>query len=336
MRVLTIDGKDYMLPNALNPFQKEMYIHLINWKWKHITEDPGTDRGNKYDAILPDSYADKLSMLYPEITAALERHLKKFPFRRHIYFNHMASSQAANINLFLPILTHKNADAILSALKPDFASLAMSELDLGFRIEFWDEPFGNLGDKTKVSGTDSDIAIAYHNHQGELCLWLIEHKLTEREFTECGGSRSKAKKDKHDCTKSFAAILNDKHSCYYHDVCKFNYWDITEANRAFFANHAEFDSCPFRMGMNQLWRNQLLALSIEKDDQQPYKHVTFSVVKHPRNWHLDKTLEVYKNLIGCNPKFTIFTSAKVVDTANSKGDAELAKWVKWYKDLYML
>jgi hypothetical protein len=52
----------------------------------------------------------------------------------------MASSQAANINLFLPVLLHPAADANLASLKPDFAALARSELDHGYRIEFWDEP----------------------------------------------------------------------------------------------------------------------------------------------------------------------------------------------------
>jgi hypothetical protein len=72
--------------------------------------------------------------------SALQEHLLKYPFRIHTYFYHMASSQAANINLFLPVLLHPAADANLASLKPDFAALARSELDHGYRIEFWDEP----------------------------------------------------------------------------------------------------------------------------------------------------------------------------------------------------
>jgi len=29
------------LPGSLNPFQQKLYIHLINWKWRHITREPG-------------------------------------------------------------------------------------------------------------------------------------------------------------------------------------------------------------------------------------------------------------------------------------------------------
>ena len=122
----------------------------------------------------------------------------------------MASSQAANLNLFLPIVLNPNASAVFAKLKPDFARLAVSQLDHGFRIEFWDEPYGNLHDKSKAAGTDADIAIAYYNHRDELCLWLIEHKLTEAEFTTCGGAKRPRKRPMHDCSKSFAEILANK------------------------------------------------------------------------------------------------------------------------------
>lgn len=336
MKIYTIDGNNYRLPNTLNRFQQDLYVHLINWKWKYVTREPGRDRGNLYDAILPDAVADSYPMLYPALTGALERHLEKFPFRIHKYFNHMASSQAANINLFLPVLQHPRAATILRKIKPDVARLARSQLDSGYRIEFWDEPFGNLADKTKVSGTDADIAIAYTNHEDELCLWLVEHKLTEDEFTPCGGFKSRGRQARHDCSRPFADILVDKHLCYYHDAKQFKYWDITATNQAFFPNHAEFAHCPFQGGLNQLWRNQLLALSVEGDERQPYKQVSFSVVHHPGNSHLGKSLAAYQELIANNPKFSVFTSGDVIAAAAALDDPELNQWTAWYRELYNL
>ena len=336
MKTITVAGKDYKLPNSLNAFQQQLYVHLIDWKWAHITHEAGLARNIPYDAILPEHYAGQYPMLYSEIVPELKKHLNKFPFRIHKYFNHMASSQAANINLFLPVLLNPNANAVLTAIKPDFSRLATMHLDQGYRIEFWDEPFGNLGDKSEVSGTDSDIAIAYYNHHDELCLWLIEHKLTEGEFTTCGGFKSRGRQARHDCGKPFLNILADKHLCYYHDVRHFNYWNIADTNQTFFANNAKHVQCPFRGGMNQLWRNQLLGLSIEQDERQPYQHVTFSVVKHPRNNYLDKSLAEYKDLIANNPKFSVFTSLDVVIAATSLRNSELDRWGAWYRDLYAL
>jgi len=339
MKTQQIDGQDYRLPSSLNAFQQDMYVHLINWKRQHVTREPGIGpRGLHYDAILPDSYADQYPFVYPDVVDSLKQHRLSYPFRTHLYFNHMASSQAANINLFLPLLQHANVNAILGRLKPDFARLATEKLDRGYQLEFWgDKPNGgHLNDKKKVSGTDADIAIAYYNHEGELCLWLIEHKLTEDEFTDCGGYKSnqKHKNPRRDCRKSFAELVADKHWCYYHDKCHFAYWDITADNQAFFANGAGFTGCPFRGGLNQLWRNQLLGLSIEQDTSQGYKHVTFSVVKHKGNISLDKSLDRYRELIAHNPKFSVFTSTDVIEAAGMCRDAELDKWIAWYRDLY--
>lgn len=336
MKKYEIDGQEYWLPSRLNDFQLQMYVHLINWKWKHITRERGLSGGLEYDAILPDRYADALKVVYPDIIPAVKAHQSKFLFRIHKFFNHMASSQAANINLFIPILTHRDANQVLNAINPQFDRLATDQLDKGWRIEYWDEPFGTLGDKTDISGTDSDIGIAYYNKAGELCLWLIEHKLTEAEFTTCGGYKSKGRKPRHDCSQCYADILAKKEICYYHDVKKFNYWNITGANSSFFVNHADYESCPFVAGENQLWRNQILALAIEQDDRQPYKHVHFSVVKHPRNTALDTTLASYSHLIGNNPKFNTFSSLDLVLAAEAVKDKGLENWITWYKDLYML
>ena len=338
MKIIIQNGQGYRVPDILNPFQKELYIHLINWKWDHITREAGVDRDVLvYDAVIPKKqYEVQLPQLYPTIVTAFKEHHKKYQFRIHKHFFHMASSQVANVNLFLPILRHPNASAVMSQIKPDFAHLAVDELDQGYRIEFWDEGFGGLGDKRGTTGTDSDIAIAYYNHQDQLCLWMIEHKLTEKEFTNCGGAKSKRRKERHNCNKAYSEILSNKSLCFYHDMNKYNYWTITETNQDFFSKNSSYVQCPFRSGLNQLWRNQLLGLSIEQDERQPYKHVTFSVVKHPRNVHLDKSLAEYRQLIADNLKFSVFTSADVIAAASTLQDPELDKWIAWYKGLYAL
>lgn len=336
MKIYTIEGQEYRLSNTLNPFQLEMQVHLVNWKWAHITRAPLLHRGHPNDALLPEPFASRYAMLYPSIRSTFKLHQQNFPFRSHRYFNHVASSQVANVNLFLPVVLHSNANVILRELNPDFARLALSELDHGYRLEYWDEPYGTLGDRTPISGTDADIAIAYYNHENELCLWMIEHKLTESEFTVCGGSKSKGRTAIHDCSKSFSEILADKQVCYYHSTNCYNFWNITDANRAFFVNHAKHLKCPFMGGMNQLWRNQLLGLSIEQDERQPYKHVIFSVVKHPRNTYLDQSLAEYEDLVANNPKFSVFTSKDVLGAAADLQDPELDQWIAWYRDLYAI
>ncbi|MBE0576859.1 MAG: hypothetical protein IH613_13300 [Desulfuromonadales bacterium] len=335
----------YKLPTQLNPFQKKLYRHLIQWKWHHITTEPGIARGREYDAILPDHFvqSEQLPHIYPTILDVLASHRKMNDFRIHQHFYHMASSQAANINLFLPLLHHPEVDTLFRSIKPDFASLAKDHLDQGYCIEYWGGNFGGghggkgiLGDKSSMAGTDSDIAIAYLNYKGEHCLWLIEHKLTEKEFTECGAYKSKGRRPRHDCTQRFSEIATNKNLCYYHDVRRFKYWELTEQHRNLFVQDNLHKNCPFKGGMNQLWRNQLLGLAIENSQDNPYQNVCFSVVKHPKNDALDATIASYKELIAYNPKFSVHNSDEFVSAAHAISDPELAKWVSWYRDLYQV
>ena len=343
MKTETINGSTYKLPNELTAFQKEMYIHLINWKWQKLgIKKPGIYKYKgediSYDAIIPKVVHKNYPLIYSPILNDLLKHQEKYPFKLHLHFNHMASSQAANVNLFLPILLSTKSDDIFRQLKPDFKSLEKEELYKGFRIEFWDgngKDKGILGDHNARSGTDSDIGIAYRNNEDELCLWLIEHKLTEKEFTTCGASKSNNRDEaRHDCNLSFSEILRHKNKCYYHDIRKNNYWNITEKHQAFFSNHNKFGTCPFRGGMNQLWRNQLLALALE--DEGKYKHVYFSVVNYPENEALNQSISDYKKLVNGNPKFSVLSSKTVVDKVKEIQCKELNDWVNWYSKLYKI
>lgn len=341
MKTEIINGNSYRLPGSLSQFQKDMYVHLINWKWNKLgIKELGNYRYKgktfQYDAILPESCHKDYPLIYSEILDDLLVHQEKYPFKLHQHFNHMASSQAANVNMFLPVLLSPKANEILKQLKPDFQTLEVDELYKGFQIEYWDgKGKGLLGDHNARSGTDSDIAIAYQNKSNESCLWLIEHKLTETEFTTCGGAKSKNRdSENHNCDSQFIELIANKQQCYYHDVRQSNYWSITDKNQTFFAKHHQYKKCPFIGGMNQLWRNQLLALALENEGR--YKHVYFSVVHHPENKALETSMNEYKALVNNNQKFSSFTSDNVVDIAKKQNDKNLNEWVKWYVELYKI
>lgn len=337
---------NYKLPGRLTDFQREMYIHLIEWKWKHITRETGVVekkdkngyiRRTEYDAILPLSVRDAYPLIYPDVLEDFLAHCDRFYVRLHDYFHHMASSQAANINLFLPVLLHSRAAEVLRQVKPDFARLATNELYKGFRIEFWDgnsfKDKGLLGDHNRKSGTDSDIGIAYFNQEDDLCLWLVEHKLTESEFTTCGGYRSEENTNKERCFNSFNTILADKDLCHYHRINRYEYWNLTDTNKDLFINALTETQCPFMDGVNQLWRNQLLGLGLEQ--QCKFKHVFFSVVKHPDNNAINEVLSKYQWLISNDIRFNWFPSCEMIYAAEAMNNEALDAWAAWYRDLYM-
>jgi hypothetical protein len=338
MKIYDVDGKKYRLPNELTDFQLQMYIHLINWKWAHLTLEPGYFKHSPYDALLPDELIAQHYPLYNRIKERFLDHQQKFPFKSHKFLGHMASSQAACVNLFLPLLKDQLIAAkVLGSVKTDLNEIATNYLDTGYRIEFWDEPDNVLNDHTNVSGTDADIAIAYYDYQGDLNLWLIEHKLTEAEFTTCGGFKSLGRTTSHACEPA-SAILDNNNLCYYQSRRNFRYWDITLQDTSPFeaGRIRTYAECPFKGGMNQLWRNQLLAAGLEASTSPkwPYKKVYFSVVYHPRNDSLQPSISEYQKLLDNNERFFAFSSDKLINQAKGIDDPELIEWVRWYQELY--
>lgn len=145
-----------------------------------------------------------------------------------------------------------------------------------------------MNDHSKQAGTDADVDIAYYNTEDKLCLWLIEHKLSEREFTVCGAYESKANESKANCTKcNLMDIAREPQKCHYHTI-GYKYWDILNKNLDRFQGAIEIKGCPFRRGLNQLWRNQILAFALQETGI--YNNVTFSVCHHAKNTMLNKSI----------------------------------------------
>lgn len=325
-------------------FQQRVYSYLIKYK-EDVLKIKGkgiSNRGVEHDCLFPKPYCDaKIPvMLYENIkSTVVDIQKSKFAYKPHLAASmHVASSQTACINLFVPILESEYADKILkvSGVAPTgFDHVDRNQFRKGYCFEYWESSLegskGLLGDHSPHAGTDSDVAIAYRNFDNELCLWLIEHKLTEREFTTCGGYRSKgiSKFEEANCTScGIKELLNNHDKCYYHKHCGYYYWKNMERQYSFFSGKYVNDGCPFRGGMNQLWRNQLLALELE--DRRVFKEVYFSVVTHPENSFLDKTMNDYRQLTNNSSKFYYFKSNVLVDSAV----AYLPDWSSWYKKVY--
>ena len=333
-------------------FKDKVYSYLIKYKKNDLNYDkPGeSSRGVVHDCLFDKGDYEKeelpLMLFEPCKVTVKEIQESDFAYKPHIQaFKHVASSQTACINLFVPILESEYANEILkeSGIAPkDFDHIMRGEeerLRKGYCFEYWreskenfsDTDKGLLGDHSLQAGTDSDVAIAYKDKDGKNCLWLIEHKLTEQEFTTCGAYRSKSisKEERAHCTTcSINDILKDPDKCYYHKKCHYKYWEVTKQHASFFTGNYSDDGCPFRGGMNQLWRNQMLALKLE--DNVTYDKVYFSVVTHPENNFLDKSMEEYRKLTNNTPKFFTFKSNSLVNAA----EKYLPDWTKWYKKVY--
>jgi hypothetical protein len=228
----------------------------------------------------------------------------------------------------------------LQRVKPDLVSIATEELDGGYQLEFWGKSLANgtrgfLNDHNNASGTDADIAIAYRDYENQLNLWLIEHKLSEPEFTTCGAASSKGRTSLQRC-ESAADVYQDPALCYYHSGKSYRYWEVTKEAKSLFpvSKFIDGQGCPFKGGLNQLWRNQLLAFVIEKQ-QKPFKKVYFSVVHHPGNKSLDASIGQFKQFLNDADQFFTFTSNDIITAAQNYNYPELVEWSDWYRELYL-
>jgi hypothetical protein len=328
-------AKRYKIPSMLTPFQLSMYMHLINWKWKNITRKPGYYNGIKYDAILPVDLKEQFYPLYRPLLKDLQNH--KFKAHKH-FGSHMASSQAACLNLFLPILQDiKTANTIFPKINTQFKELATDYLEGGFQFEFFDKE-NPLNDHNDAAGTDSDVAIAYYDTTGTLSLWLIEHKLTEDEFNTCGGYKSKGNITKSNCENG-SLIMNYHSKCYYDYHCGYKYWDLSDRSQLYelqnnlLNNIKSRNNCPFIDGKNQLWRNQLLGIAIK--EKGPFQKVHFSVVRHEDNDELNSTISAYQRILREGEVFSTFTSSDIIHEARLINDKFIKDWEEWYSELYL-
>lgn len=288
------------------------------------------------------SSMDKL--FYKECSDDIKSFQQKrgFDFHRFVNKPHVASSQAACFNLFMPIMKSNYAVDVLKAVKSDIASIDYSHLENGFAFEYWrDEPNndgskGLLGDHSVQAGTDADFALSYIDRKGNHCLWLVEHKLSEAEFTRCNVVHNgKHPAEEKLCPTLTVKSLIDNPQCYYSNTKHYRYWECTNKYIDSFPGLQSRTKvgCPFADGMCQLWRNVLLARAAQ--EKYGYDKVFFSVVKPEGNKALNKSIKDFKTIVDADI-FSVFNPSTLVEAAKSTSDEALKAWAKWYSKTYYL
>lgn len=126
-------------------FKKKVYSHLIRYK----KEDLGiagkgiSSHGVEHDCLFPKPYCEEKlpSMLYADTKPVVaDIQASRFAYKPHLAASaHVASSQTACINLFVPILESEQADQILleSGVAPEgFAHIDREQLRKGYCFEY--------------------------------------------------------------------------------------------------------------------------------------------------------------------------------------------------------
>ena len=325
-------------------FSEKLIQHLIEYKENILgIKSRGKFKDEEYDHIL-EKYISSFNFL-PSIQTDAINLLYKKNVKLHIYSDHLNSSQIACFNLFISLLINKDlANKVFKSIIPEFKEL------LNIEFEYYDDKdYLNEGRNKKANkrdiGTDADVAIFYSNENNERCLCLLEHKLSEKEFTNCGAFKSH-KNDKKDFCKDFTKIWSDTNKCYYHANCNYGYWNLTKDKNSIFDSVKLFNYkgiCPFKNSLQQLWRNMLMTQAIENDSNNDIKKTCFGVIYHSENDKLFKlkeftgesdTIIAFTSLLKDKNKFLVITIQDIINKVKEVEDT-IPKWVEEYEEKYI-
>jgi hypothetical protein len=253
----------------MDSYDNQVKTQLCKYK-KNILKipKPGFFRKKPYCHILPDESWEK--NLWSQKKDQILDYAKHRRIHWHLGKAHLNSSQILCFNIFFPFIYNTKP------LEPYFKKHVRGFYKFSGKMEFeYTDPL-NLLNETRQ--TNVDLAIEWLDDCCNLNLFLLEFKYTEDSFGEC----SKYNKEK--CR--YLDTRNQSKKCYLTNK-GIKYWDeLTQNGPIKTESIVGKGACPFKSGLYQLMRNQLLAHMLEKTGR--YKKVIFGVIYPERNKALER------------------------------------------------
>ncbi len=273
-----------------NPWQRKAYSHLSDYlKKKGIREFGASARGSLYRHLLQEKDGPHNFMneqLYQQTLKRFNQH--KAGDQNRILTN-TASSQAYCFNLFLYLNNHKElANVLFSDLFEKDVEIQHIELEFtpnrmqlqpfksesttlsGALTTFTKNQDESIGDQSEYAGTDADAAVYYTYESGKRGVLLIEFKFIEAEFSVCSSYKKKVIARQYCNSADFykTMIVEQQHDNKHKPLCgytRYQNWQLSKSSKVFDSEKINSSvACPFRFGLNQLWRNMLLAERVAK------------------------------------------------------------------------
>jgi hypothetical protein len=255
-----------------NPWQKKVYRKMAEYLETnpHIQTFGKSAKGTPYKHLLTVENSQFNFITDKILSATKQRFSKHKAGDLHRILTNTAASQPYCFNLIIylqqkPYLANKLFSDLLGKsvkvqhLEPEFTPNMCNNIE-GFERTS-DESIGDQNLKLGI-GTDADIAIFYTYDNGKKGILLVEFKFIEAEFSTCSSFANK-KAIQPTCNSEifYSELVATKNMlCGYN---KYFNWQLTNKSRVIDGQKiGTVSSCPFRFGLNQLWRNMLLAEQI--------------------------------------------------------------------------
>ena len=275
-----------------NQWQKKVYTKMSEFveAIPEVTTFGQSSNGNQYKHLLPIEQS-KYNFVNEEIhTATRERFNQHKAGDLKRVLTNTAASQPYCFNLIIYLqqnlpLADKlfsnllNKEVIIKHLEPEFTPNMCENIE-GFERKD-DESIGDQNLKFG-SGTDADIAVFYTYEENKKGVLLIEFKFIESEFSVCSSYSGSMRKKNETSTEKQERIRHKEMRqsicnslTFYNEMvdsvnslCGYNKylnWRLTEKSSVIDIEKIKVaNSCPFRFGLNQLWRNFILSEKIAK------------------------------------------------------------------------
>lgn len=279
-----------MTPHYLtgNPWQRKAYSYLSEYlAKKDIREFGVSGNGNSYRHLfrVEDGVMNFINRELYDLT--LERFGSHKAGDLNRILTNTASSQAYCFNLFLYLNKHMSlANKLFSELMGKAVKVEHVELEFTPN-QMQVDPFGDslsdsknltltkdesIGDQSTFGGTDADVALFYGFDEGKKGVLLIEFKFIEAEFSVCSSYKNKQEVRAYCSGPDYyrELVANQRTDSRQQPLCgytRYLNWALTAESEMFSDSLTQSDTitgnriaaCPFRYGLNQLWRNMLLA-----------------------------------------------------------------------------
>ncbi len=280
-----------------NPWQRKAYATLSAYlDKKGIREFGNSDNGNSYKHLLlvEDGARNFITRELYDLT--LERFASHKAGDLKRILTNTASSQAYCFNLFLYLNKHKAlANGLFTELMGK--TVVVEHIELEFTPnQMQADPFSesatlsgalttaqdeSIGDQSTFGGTDADVVVFYRFSEGATLsgaltsskkgVLLIEFKFIEAEFSVCSSYKNKQEVRANCSDPDYyrELVANQRTDRRQQPLCgytRYYNWAMTAESDLFSESVTQSDAltgtrlatCPFRFGLNQLWRNMLL------------------------------------------------------------------------------
>lgn len=169
---------------------------------------------------------------------------------------------------------------------------------------------------------------------------LIEVKLSEPNFTPCGG-RTSPGNQRRDVCDSAALFFSAPSACYLTRPLRQRrdrrYWEFFEGAHgtvaAAFPGAGHAGPCPFANDMNQPMRNLAIARGLEQDEGWDIDRAWFVLCAHDDNPKIPELWREWQLLLPDQSMSPSLPASQVVNAGEAEG---FTGWARWMRKRYLL